>query len=610
MSMERIVWLFNRLRAMGPVEIMRRCIDEGVSFMQSRGLMLAADSPLFFSDNSLLHVPEFDSQERDLEDVLRIADKLIDDGMDVFTLSGVECVNPEWNRDPLTGIEAPLYFAKKLNVKDIKLCVNIKYLWEPGRFLQAVPFALAWKISGEIKYLRAVKGMLESWLNQCPYLMGVHWASPLELGLRLINWSIVWQYVGGFDSPMFEGEEGRVLRDCWLQSIYQHIHYIDGCYSYGSSANNHLIGEAAGVFIACCTWPFEDDYDRWKSRALGILEDEVHNQVWPDGVNKEQTLAYQQFVYDLLSLSYLFDPICFSTNYCDVLKKMNVFIAAMSDGSGNSPMIGDADDGRVCGLSLLPQGVPQVFTPSGGQPDSFPDGGYHILRDDRADLFMVIDSGPLGYGTLAAHGHADALAIYLTLDGHEFLIDPGTYVYGSDPFWREYFRGTSAHNTVRLDGMNQSESGGNFLWNTHAQTYGKVERGQSEDVFQGSHDGYQRLADPVTHSRQVLLNREERQISVRDGFSCCGEHLAEQFWHFSEECRAELLSDNMVQVENAGIRISMTFGPNVRLELFKGDEQIPLGWVSRRFGVKVKAVTLVATAEVEGDTVLSTEIFY
>ena len=98
---------------------------------------------------------------------------------------------------------------------------------------------------------------------------------------------------------------------------------------------------------------------------------------------------------------------------------------------------------------------------------AFPAGGYHILGCDFEtgnEIRVVVDAGPLGYQTIAAHGHADALSFTLSVGGLEFLIDPGTYAYHTQRPWRDYFRGTGAHNTVRVDGLDQSRSGGNFMW--------------------------------------------------------------------------------------------------------------------------------------------------
>src|SRR5206468_10779111 len=120
---------------------------------------------------------------------------------------------------------------------------------------------------------------------------------------------------------------------------------------------------------------------------------------------------------------------------------------------------------------------------------AFPDGGYYILGCDfetENEIRMVADAGPLGYRTIAAHGHADALAFTLSLGGLEFLIDPGTYAYHGGGEWRAYFRGTAAHNTLRIDGVDQSLPGGEFMWVKQARERCDTwESSDAADVFEG-----------------------------------------------------------------------------------------------------------------------------
>ena len=89
-------------------------------------------------------------------------------------------------------------------------------------------------------------------------------------------------------------------------------------------------------------------------------------------------------------------------------------------------------------------------------------GGYIVMGGEGCHL--VFDAGPLGYLGIAAHGHADALSFCLAIDDAWWLVDPGTYAYHSAPEWRSYFRGTSAHNTIRVNGNDQSQMGGAFMW--------------------------------------------------------------------------------------------------------------------------------------------------
>ena len=146
------------------------------------------------------------------------------------------------------------------------------------------------------------------------------------------------------------------------------------------------------------------------------------------------------------------------------------------------------------------------------------------------------NAGPLGYGSIAAHGHADALAFTLSLGGLEFLIDPGTYAYHTKKQWRDYFRGTGAHNTVRVDVQDQSVAGGNFLWLEHARVRCIAwEESAHTDRFAGEHDGYLRLLDPVKHAREMLFDKANRRLVITDRIECKARHTIEQRWHFAED---------------------------------------------------------------------------
>lgn len=116
---------------------------------------------------------------------------------------------------------------------------------------------------------------------------------------------------------------------------------------------------------------------------------------------------------------------------------------------------------------------------------------------------LVIDAGPQGTHS-AGHGHADALSLHLSANRREILSDPGTFEYGGDGAGRRWFRSTPAHNTMQVDGLDQAEQKAPFAWSSLPQA--RVERwitGRQFDVFQGSHNGYERLANPVTHERWI-----------------------------------------------------------------------------------------------------------
>jgi hypothetical protein len=328
------------------------------------------------------------------------------------------------------------------------------------------------------------------------------------------------------------------------------------------------------------------------------------------------------------------------------------------DVRGNMPMFGDSDDAYVTRLdpresfcryrSLLATGAVlfrrgdfkakagslddktrwllgaeavEVFARVPTEPAKlpvrreFPQGGYYILGDrfeTPGEVRLVADAGPLGYQAIAAHGHADALSFTLSLGGNEFLVDPGTFAYHTDPQWRSYFRGTSAHNTVRIDGEDQSESGGKFMWLRKANAACSQWRpAADEDYFEGWHDGYLRLDDPVMHRRSIRLRKNERRIVIEDTLQMEGEHEVELFFHWSDRCAIEPMRDTFeVHQDGHAARIHMPQMPGHICELLVANMDPVGGWISRRFDVRKPAPTIRWRATLAGDCVLRTVIDY
>jgi hypothetical protein len=591
---------------------------------------------------------------------LAAADRIIAGRHDVFALRDIELGNPpRWNRDPKTGIEAPLDFGKQLDYRDPARVGDCKYLWEPNRHLHLVTLAQAHALTGDAKYASTLRRHLESWLEACPFRMGANWASSLEAGLRLGNWSLAWQLLGGVRSPLFDGAEGGAFRGRWLESVYQHAEFVAGHFSLHSSANNHLIGEASGLFLGAMAWPHWPRARIWRAAAREILEREALLQNAPDGVNREQATSYLQFTFDLLLLPLLAagaNGDDFPAAYRERLESMLVFLASIMDVGGNVPMFGDADDAYVAKLDpregfcryksllatgallfdrgdfkakagalddktrwLLGEGAEDRFerlaAAGGGLPirRDFPDGGYYVLGCDferKDEIRIVADAGPLGYREIAAHGHADALSFTLSLGGVEMLIDPGTYAYHTQSEWRAYFRGTSAHNTVRVDGCDQSEPGGNFMWLRKASARCLAWSSTAgEDRFEGCHDGYAALADPVMHRRRIVLDKRSRALTVEDTLTMRGEHRVELFFHCAEGSVATPIAGGVaVSRDGRTLRIRWPGLAGGQAAVLEGSDEPKAGWVSRRFDEKAAAPTLVWRGTFGGDTLLRTVI--
>jgi Heparinase II/III-like protein/Heparinase II/III N-terminus len=653
-----LIWTLKRLSSMDGREIGYRVGKSIQARMEQLGIGLAKPcgsgltEPVELTTNAAPAWVRRIGSDFDPSFYAAAADRIIGGRFDVFALENAELgFPPNWNRDPKTGTQAPLTFGKLLDYRKEQIVGDIKYLWEPNRHLGLVTLAQAWHLSGEPRYRVACRTLLDSWFQQCPYPRGPNWTSSLEHAVRLVNWSFAWHLLGGHESTLFEGSEGREFKSRWLQSIHQHCHFIHGHLSRYSSANNHLFGELSGLFIGASTWPMWKSSREWREEAQRELEMEATKQIHGDGVNCEQAAWYHHSVADMMLLTGLVgraNSSDFSHAYWARFESMLEFIASIMDVSGNVPRFGDSDDGVMVRLSpsrdfhvyrsllatgsvlfsradfkmkaryfddktrwLLGDSASASFESlqcEGARLPvhrSFAQGGYYILGDGFEtpdEIRIVADAGPLGYLSIAAHGHADALSFTLSVGGNEILVDPGTFAYHTQNRWREYFRGTSAHNTVRVDGADQSVSGGNFLWTKHAQTRVSAFDASSEkEHLSCEHDGYRRLNDPVVTRRELTYERCARKLFVSDSLACKRRHRLEMYWHFSEKCDVRIHPDSVVAV-NADSIVKLCWPSGLSGRIVRGSEVSPIGgWISHSYDRRLPSNTLVVEGNIAGD---------
>jgi hypothetical protein len=298
------------------------------------------------------------------------------------------------------------------------------------------------------------------------------------------------------------------------------------------------------------------------------------------------------------------------------------YLAAVALPDGTTPLIGDDDGGRLLPItSAAPDdhsgslAVGAVLFSSGemkalaglrvedlywllgesgvstfrsirpaepGEASAYhPDAGQYIMRDGwgEYDNYMHIDCGEVG-ALSGAHGHADTLSIVAALNGKRVLVDPGTYTYHESKEMRDLFRTTAAHNTLTVDGRPSSEPGNTFNWLSRANSLTEHRVTHSRfDLFEGSHDGYRRLEDPVTHRRSVLFLKGDYWI-IRDEADAQRVHEYDLHFHFDAELVVRI-SEEGTCLEGDGFLLQ-TFGDD-------GFWQQKESWVSRVHGNKKNA---------------------
>ena len=635
---------------MYPQEVPHRLASAGQLLLQSRGLMTANRVPPPVAD-ARWGKPwcSLTAPMQGHDELLAAARRLQGGHWRVFGRD-VD-VHPErldWNTDPVTGKRLPASFGLLIDFRHLDAGVDIKFLWEINRHAWLVTWAQAWRSTADPVWLGAIAKALQTWLAQCPYPLGPNWSSPIEHGIRLINWSLIWHLAGGPESPLFGGAEGGALRAAWLRSIYQHMRFIADNYSLYSSANNHLIGELAGLYVAARTWDQWLDTRRMAVKAKHDLQAEALKQFSGDGVNAEQAMCYHKFSLHFLLAAGLCgranqDP--FGQPYWDRVQAALVYVASQMDCSGEVPLYGDADDGEVFCLDpserfshyrslvavgarlsgrsdlsakhaavnggqdvqadwLLGQDAQPTQHPAqqeqdlAGLPTQFAQGGYLILghRLHQADEVRVLmDVGPLGSNRIAGHGHADALSLQLSIAGVSLLCDPGTYCYNAEPAFRRYFRSTAAHNTLVVDGQDQSLYGGSFLWlrDVNSKLLTLEDDGESCTVH-ACHDGYTALRDPVTHHRRVTLCRRLDRLVVVDWLDAGQPHDVSLNWHAPSGAVLAPAGDGRWALTHAGRRVTLTIkaAGACSTAVVRGQAFPVRGWQSTQFYQRAPADSL------------------
>ena len=661
----RLQWTLSRLRAMSAREVGFRLRRKIQGSAERAGIGLAHPSyPAGVCGRPWVSpLP----REFDRARYTRAADRILEGRFDVFALENASLgFPPRWNVDPKTGVEAPLDFGKNIDYRNAARVGDIKYLWEINRHLELVTLAQVWHLTASERYALGARALIDSWIAECPYPRGVNWCASLEHAFRLVNWAFAWQLLGSDASMLFAGAEGQAFRARWLEGIYRHCHFIAGHWSRHSSANNHLLGEATGLFVGTLTWPLWPESLRWRRQARAELTREALVQTFEDGVNKEQAVWYHHAVADMLLVAGLFaraNDCDFDGKYWGVIESMLDFLASIMDVSGGVPAIGDADQGILVRLvpeisgarpwpgvyrSLLATGAalfgrPELCFKAGGLDEktrwllgdeaaarcermeitrerlpvrrSFPRAGYYVLGNDfetPEEVRIIADAGALGYLSIAAHGHADALAFTLTVGGKPLLIDPGTFAYHTERSWRRYFRGTSAHNTVMIDRQDQSLDAGAFLWLQHAEaTVDEFVCTADQQLLVAHHDGYRRLTDPVLHRRTWRYDIARGTLAICDELLCAGSHTAEIFWHFAPECRV-VSEGGRVRAERDGLELELEPPQGLAVSLVSGRMpergERPLGWVSSGFDSKSAATTAVFAGDIRGNSRLESGV--
>ena len=533
----------------------------------------------------------------------------------------------DWHRDPVHDRTAPRLFWSEVPYLD-PACGDHKIIWELNRHQHFLALARAWWLAGHEPARATFIRHLGSWMDSNPPLVGINWASMLELGLRSLSW--IWALECFVEPPDHAGgagaiDDGRPWIVDLLLGLDRQLQLVEQNLSTYFSPNTHLLGEALALYVAGRTLPELRRAPAWSALGRRVLVDQLAHQIAPDGGHVERSFHYHRYTLDFYLLALTVarltgdDP----RPFAEGARRLAWFARTVADDRGHLARIGDDDGGQllpICGrdstdasdslaLAAWLLGDPSLAV--GQAPEetawmstaatamratpapvpvpsaTFGDSGYTVCRTARGD-HLVFDSGPHGFLN-GGHAHADALSLTLAVAGRPLFVDPGTACYTIDPVRRDRFRSTRVHNTLTLDDRPQSEPAGPFHWRSAANgerlTWSTT---PAFDYVEGAHDGYA----PLTHRRAVFARAGCWVIA--DRVLGEGPHAAEMCWQLDPRWTVTRAADGwLCATDGAGdpVWIGSLQG---EIEIVRGGEGDAgdLGWVAPAYGQLVPTTTL------------------
>ncbi|HXF38394.1 MAG TPA: alginate lyase family protein [Blastocatellia bacterium] len=578
----------------------------------------------------------------DRQALLDSAESAIAGRFDLLGLNDLSFGDPiDWHLDPTTGKRAPLVHWSKIDYLDSNIAGDKKVIWELNRHAHFVTLGQAYWLTGDERFAEAFITQASAWMDSNPPKLGINWASSLELSFRVIAW--IWALHLFSDSDRLNsGFTSRFFKYLIAQG-----RHIESYLSRYFSPNTHLTGEALGLFYLGAALPELGRARRWRDLGLKILLEQLPIHIRPDGTYFEQSSYYHRYTADFYTHLIALARSARIELPDEVEARLSLALNHLmwiTRPDGTTPLYGDDDGGRLIKLAsrapadfrdtlatgaalfgrsdwkhvageasietlwlLGPDGLSRNNQVASREPvetsRAFTDGGFFVMRDgwSRQSSFALIDCGP--HGTAGCgHAHADSLAFEFAANGKTWLVDPGTFTYTGDAKLRDEFRATEAHNTVTVDGQPQSIPAGPFAWKQVARSHAReFITDKAFDYFEGSHDGYMRLDDPVSHSRSILFVKQADDsalppmLIVRDVFDACDDHRYALRYHTAP--------GSVASVSNNQFNATDTSGNDLLIRAFGSRElkpQIEDGWVSRCYGQREPAPAALFEAEGKG----------
>jgi uncharacterized heparinase superfamily protein len=429
--------------------------------------------------------------------------------------------------------------------------------------------------------------LIARWIADNPPGRGTGW-EPYPTSLRIVNW-IKWALAGSVVSSEFM--HSLAVQARWLSRRLEH-HLL----------GNHLFANAKALVFAGLFFDGPEAAS-WLKTGLSILNEELAEQILPDGAHFELSTMYHSLILedllDLINLSGAYADVASLHGLDDNLRgraqSMRHWLQAMCHPDGDIAFFNDAAFAGARRPAELEAyavrlGCP-VLPPLDRRAVIMKDSGY--IRLQIGNAVALLDVARIGSDYLPGHAHADTLSFELSVGAQRMLVNSGTSVYEAGAE-RLRQRGTAAHNTVVVDGKNSSEVWSSFRVAGRARPF-DLETSTNDDCRVAcSHDGYRRLRGRPVHRRRWQMDESRlRIIDSIDG----GAHQAAARFHFHPDASVTLQASG-----TAGAAAAPGMDP-MRFVIGTGTGRLEASTWHPEFGLAMPAKCLVVTTADGGSDV-------
>ena len=437
----------------------------------------------------------------------------------------------------------------------------------------------------EDRSLKTKRQLIGHWIDRNPPGTEDAW-EPYTVSLRIVNWIKFFLLPNEAD---LEGGSERLPRREWIESLYQQAMWLEQNIEYHILANHYLKNGVALFFAGVY---FEGiDADRWLRKGLNILRGEIKEQFLVDGGHFERSPMYHSIclvdyldVMNLVQHSSTAIPCGIAGEFSGKVTTALDFLSGICLPDGAIPLFNDSafdiapTPRQIFDYAETVIGYKAPCHSNSLVVSAFPSSGYYVCR--KADDMMIIDCGPIGPDYQPGHAHCDTLSYELAIDGQRVIVDSGVFDYEPSQK-REYARSTRAHNTVMIDGKEQSEIWGVFRVARRARPCeSHIEQvGDGSVLFKGAHDGYTRLPGKPIHRRRMTYDGNENW-KIEDRLEGKGHHRIESYLHIHPDFQVELKGTSLQLLGSSGNIVAV-------IEAMEVDRvNVEKGWYFPEFGLK------------------------